>query len=56
MEEFIWISIQTRKRLLGIEIVVGLLGSFLKGGIAIAGGAPEGGVRIVRHAVKSPIE
>ena len=53
VEKFVCISIQSRKRLLRIEIVIRLLGCFVQGRIASAVGAPEGGVRVIRQAIKT---
>ncbi len=56
MKEFVWIAIQTWKRLLGVEVVVRLLRHFVQGRIAIAVGAPEGGVRVIWQAVAVGVE
>ena len=48
MIEFVWVSVQTWKGLLGLEIVVGLLRDLVESWIGIAVGAPEGGLGIIR--------
>ena len=56
VEEFVWVTVQTWQRLLGIEIVIGLLRGVVQGRIGISVGAAEGGVGVIRQAVDATVE